>query len=148
VPLVPEVVGILHGVPRFNAGMLFPSGADNGRAFSAFSKGKERLAALAAVAPFVLHDLRRTAATRMAALGVAPHVVEKLLNHTTGILGGVAGVYNRFKYRDEVRAALELWAGHMRELVGADDRTVAALAPNHDAAEKGLPLQGEPVHCS
>jgi hypothetical protein len=42
-------------------------------------------------------------------LGVAPHVVQRLLNHVTGTLGGVAGVYNRFKYRDEVRAALQMW---------------------------------------
>jgi len=65
-----------------------------------------------------LHDLRRTVATRMASLGIAPHVIERLLNHVTGTLGGVAGVYNRFKYREEVRAALVLWAGHLRQLVG------------------------------
>lgn len=120
VPLVPEAIEILKRVPRIDNDMLFPSRAGNGRAFSGFSKSKERLAALACVEPFTLHDLRRTAATRMAGLGVAPHVVERLLNHVAGILGGIAGVYNRFKYRDEVREALGLWTGYVRNLVGAE----------------------------
>lgn len=45
-----------------------------------------------------MHDLRRIAATGMAGLGILPHVVEKLLNHTGGSIRGVAAVYNRFKY--------------------------------------------------
>lgn len=53
------------------------------------------------------HDLRRTFATRVAGLGVAPHVVEKLLNHT---LGGVLAVYNRHDYAEERIAATKLWA--------------------------------------
>jgi integrase len=116
VPLVPEVLAILRRVPRIDNDLLFPSRVGEGRAFSGFSKGKERLATLSDVAEFTLHDLRRTAATRLASLGVAPHVVERLLNHVTGTLGGVAGVYNRFKYRDEVRAALEMWTAHIGQL--------------------------------
>ena len=45
----------------------------------------------------------------MARLGIPPHVVEKILNHVTGTLGGVAGVYNRFGYDEEKRRALEAW---------------------------------------
>jgi integrase len=118
VPLVPEVLHILKRVPRIDSDMLFPSRAGEGRSFSGFSKAKERLAALSAVDEFTLHDLRRTVATRLASLGAAPHVIERLLNHVTGILGGVAGVYNRFKYHDEVRAALVQWTSHMRQLAG------------------------------
>ena len=66
-----------------------------------------------------MHDLRRTLSTGLAAQGVAPHVTERLLNHVTGILGGVAGVYNRFKYLEEVRAALALWANHVEQISGA-----------------------------
>ena len=120
VPLVPEALQILTCVPRVHNELLFPARGGEGRAFSGFSKSKERLASLSTVAEFTLHDLRRTVATRMASLGVAPHVVERLLNHVTGTLGGVAGVYNRFKYREEVKAALVLWTGHMRQLVGPD----------------------------
>ena len=68
------------------------------------------------MANFTLHDLRRTAATGMAKLGVAPHVVERILNHVSGTFGGVAGVYNRFAYVPEMRAALELWARHLDSL--------------------------------
>ena len=54
-----------------------------------------------------LHDLRRTAATGMARLNIAPHVVDKVLNHSGGTIRGVAAVYNRFAYLDERRAALD-----------------------------------------
>ncbi|RCL04002.1 MAG: hypothetical protein JSC189_000039 [Candidatus Tokpelaia sp. JSC189] len=42
-----------------------------------------------------LHDIRRTVATGMASLGIAPHVVEAVLNHVSGAMAGVAGVYNQ-----------------------------------------------------
>lgn len=46
----------------------------------------------------------------MARLKVPPHVVEKILNHTSGTFSGVAGVYNRYGYDDEKREALNKWA--------------------------------------
>ena len=72
---------------------------------------------MSGVTDWTLHDLRRTAATGLASLGVAPHVVEKLLNHATGVLGGVAGIYNRFQYMPEMRGALLKWEGHIETLV-------------------------------
>ena len=57
---------------------------------------------------WTLHDLRRTAATRMADLGVQPHVIEAMLNHVSGHKAGVAGIYNRSTYAAEKRAALDL----------------------------------------
>jgi hypothetical protein len=48
--------------------------------------------------PWRLHDLRRTATTGMARLGVAPHVADRVLNHQSGTISGVAAVYNRFAY--------------------------------------------------
>ena len=65
-----------------------------------------------------MHDLRRTLATGMASLAVAPHVVERILNHTSGTFGGVASVYNRFGYLPEMRAALERWAIHVGSITG------------------------------
>ena len=116
--------------PALTMTFCFRRGGGEGRAFSGFSKSKERLTSLSTVAEFTLHDLRRTVATRMASLGVAPHVVERLLNHVTGTLGGVAGVYNRFKYREEVRAALVLWTAHMRQLVGPGFCAGGTALPN------------------
>ena len=65
-----------------------------------------------------LHDLRRTAATMMAELGVPPHIVEAILNHVSGHRAGVAGIYNRAKYEAEMRQALERWAEHVQTILG------------------------------
>jgi hypothetical protein len=70
--------------------------------------------------PWRLHDLRRTAATMMAEMGVAPWIVEAILNHVSGHKAGVAGIYNRAKYIDEMRQALELWANKVDEITGAN----------------------------
>ncbi|PQZ79474.1 MULTISPECIES: site-specific integrase [unclassified Brevundimonas] len=64
-----------------------------------------------------LHDLRRTAATGMAALGVAPHVVERVLNHVSGSQGGLVGVYQRHEYRTERKAALAAWGSKVEAIV-------------------------------
>ena len=53
----------------------------------------------------------------MAEIGVAPHVVEAVLNHISGTRAGVAGVYNRATYAAEKRTALALWADHVGRLV-------------------------------
>jgi integrase len=66
-----------------------------------------------------LHDIQRTAATRLADLGVLPHVIEAVLNHVSGHKAGVAGIYNRASYTTEKRAALDLWARHVTRLVEA-----------------------------
>jgi len=56
--------------------------------------------------PWTLHDLRRTFATTLNNMGIAPHVVEQLLGHT---LGGVMAVYNRSQYLPEKLDALNKW---------------------------------------
>ena len=69
--------------------------------------------------PWVLHDLRRSAVTRMCELGIAPHVVEAVVNHVCGHKAGVAGVYNKAIYAAEKRAALQRWADHLLEAASA-----------------------------
>jgi integrase len=78
---------------------------------------------------WTLHDLRRTAATRMAEdLKIAPHVVDKILNHSSGVVRGVAAVYIRGEYLDERRAALEAWGRLVNAIVhGEPARNVVAL---------------------
>jgi integrase len=70
----------------------------------------------APITPWRIHDLRRTAASGMAGLGVAPHVIEKVLNHSSGIISGVAAVYNRHHYTKEIGEALRLWADHVQKV--------------------------------
>lgn len=77
-------------------------------------------ASVAAPAHWTLHDIRRSVVTHMNELGVAPHVVEALVNHVSGIAkAGVAGVYNRATYAPEKAAALARWAGRLEEEVAA-----------------------------
>jgi integrase len=96
---------------------------NSGRGFSGWSKCKERLdariaeATQAKPADWRLHDLRRTAATRMAELGVLPHVIEACLNHISGHKAGIAGVYNRAVYAAETRTAFDLWGAHVEALL-------------------------------
>jgi integrase len=79
------------------------------------------------VPSWTLHDLRRTAATGMARLNFPPHVVDKVLNHVSGTIRGVAAVYNRFEYLDERRAALEAWGRYVSNLVAPALANVVAL---------------------
>ena len=62
---------------------------------------------------FTVHDLRRTARTHLADLGVLPDVAERALNHA---LGGVRGVYDQHDYFDQRKEALDLWARRLVEL--------------------------------
>jgi len=63
--------------------------------------------------PFTVHDLRRTLRTHLAALGITPHIAERVLNHKQR---GMAGIYDRHDYFEDRRAALDLWAGVLSEL--------------------------------
>ena len=73
------------------------------------------------------HDLRRTVATRMADLGVLPHVIEAVLNHRSGHKRGVAGIYNRSPYEREVCSALMLWAEHIAAITEGRSSKVVPL---------------------
>jgi integrase len=84
---------------------------------SGWSKIKARLDDAMGIPPWRLHDLRRTAATGMAEIGIAPHIVEAALNHVSGAKAGVAGTYNRAAYAPEKRVALERWASHVQGLI-------------------------------
>lgn len=78
--------------------------------------------------PFTPHDLRRTMATRLADLGVAPHVVEKMLNHQ---MEGAMAVYNRGEYLSERRAAWRLWGAKLAQLRRKHHAKAAHPAPAH-----------------
>jgi integrase len=80
------------------------------------------------VAPWTLHDLRRSMATGMAELGVQPHIIEAVINHQSGHKAGVAGTYNRANYHAERRQALDKWAAHLMQLVGAKPKAAGAKA--------------------
>ena len=116
VPLTGLVTSILTSLPRLHERLVFPSRGNDGTV-SGFSKWKSELDEISEVEGWRLHDIRRTTATGMARLGVPPHVVERILNHTSGTFGGVAGIYNRFGYLPEMREALDRWSHFVVSLV-------------------------------
>jgi integrase len=110
---------ILEDCPSFE-GALFPARGNHEATFSGWSKCKFAFdAKLEKVAPWTLHDLRRSYSTGHAALGTPPHVTERLLNHVSGTISGVAAVYNRFQYMDEMRHAAAAWEKRVKKLVRA-----------------------------
>lgn len=126
VPLADAALQILEGLPSIgdDIGLVLTT---NGKTrISGFSRAKANIdAAIADIlgdAPplerWTYHDLRRTAASGMAGLGIAPHVVEAILNHKSGTIKGVAAVYNRYSYADEKKAALVAWARKLETIVG------------------------------
>ena len=90
-----------------------------------WTRFKPRLDATLGLPHWTVHDLRRTVVTGMAEIGIAPHIIEAIVNHVSGHKGGVAGVYNRAKYSQEKRAALQRWADHVERIVtGTQSATV------------------------
>jgi integrase len=79
------------------------------------------------IVPWILHDLRRTAATGMARLNIAPHVVDRVLNHVGGSIRGVAAIYNRHAYLEERRSALAAWGQWIDSLVADRPANVVSL---------------------
>ena len=86
--------------------------------FSGWSKAKAELNEQVDIPPWILHDLRRTAATNMAEhCGVMWQVIEAALNHTSGSKAGVAGIYNKAVYVEESRKALNKYAEYVLSIV-------------------------------
>jgi integrase len=105
-PLSTQALAILARQHRRNSTDFVFS--DKG--YQDWDRAKQRLDRRLGIAEWHLHDLRRSAATQMAELGVLPHVIETTLNHVSGHKAGVAGIYNRSKMTDAVREGLQRYA--------------------------------------
>lgn len=116
IPLGALAKNLLDGMPKLN-GFVFPARGFDDRAYCGWSKGKAALDKQCQLPQWGLHDIRRTVATNLAALQTPPHVVEKLLNHASGTISGVAAIYNRFQYLEEMRVALARWEARLGQLV-------------------------------
>jgi integrase len=117
---------ILASVPRVGDLIFSTNGV---RPISGWSRASSRIAARMAsiarkeVAEFRLHDLRRTAATGMAELGIPTDTIEAVLNHVSGVRASVAGTYNRATLGPQKAAALEAWSQHVASIVSGGDKT-------------------------
>jgi integrase len=117
VPLAAQALAIIEGMPKIAGGdyVFTTSGwAPLGR----FDRIKHELDAhMKPQTPWVLHDVRRSAASGMAKLGIRLPVIEKCLNHTGGSFRGIVGVYQRHDFAAEKADALQRWADHIDAIV-------------------------------
>ncbi|ATN32987.1 hypothetical protein ACO34A_04125 [Rhizobium sp. ACO-34A] len=131
VPLSRQALDILRSIPRFlGSDYVFTS---TGRTpISGFGRFKDRLDTFVGMdaEDWRFHDVRRTAATNMAILKVQPHIIEAVLNHKSGIVSGVASIYNRHAYFDEKREALQIWADHVMELTSSSSHQFGVRSEN------------------
>ena len=124
VHLAPAAQAVVATLPRSNSHAVVFA-IPGGKKLSAYSAIKRALdrrlgeneaaAAEASRQPAVMpgwtfHDFRRTGVTVLAGLGFPPHVCDRLLNHVTGAIQGVAAVYQRAEFLAERKAALDAWA--------------------------------------
>jgi integrase len=116
VHLSDQSMAVLKRADRRGALVFSPLG---GKPFRNFSRAKRFLDQRSGVTGWRLHDLRRTCVSGMARLGVAPHVADKILNHQSGTISGVAAVYQRHEFLAERRAALDLWGAHVGQILKA-----------------------------
>ncbi len=124
-------IELLQSTPQREGREFFFGG--RGGAFSAWSYSTLALGKRIAetegksLAPWRIHDIRRSVATGMAEIGIQPHIIEAVLNHRGGHKAGVAGIYNRATYEREIKSALALWADHLRSVVQGGERKIVPL---------------------
>jgi integrase len=114
VPLTDAVIELLESLPRFQRGDHVFSATLGVKPINGFSKYKQRLDTRVKIAPWVLHDLRRTMRTRLSGLPVPDLVRELVIGHTQK---GLHRVYDQHAYLDEKGRALELWSARLREII-------------------------------
>lgn len=125
VPLAPLARETISAVPRLD-GCPFVFSLNGRTPVSVGSKIKARLdTAMGNPSPWRIHDLRRTAVTGMAELGIRPDVIELCVNHVSGQRGGIAGVYNKSELLPARVEALARWAQHVQGVVQVRANVVA-----------------------
>ncbi|WP_424970648.1 tyrosine-type recombinase/integrase [Dinoroseobacter sp. S76] len=116
-PLSPMAQAVMDALPD-TGDLLFPAATDFEKPFTTYAWHKARFdEGLEGVGSYTLHDLRRTFATTHAKIGTPIHVTEKLLNHVSGTISGVAAVYNRHSYFEEMQAAMIEYDNYIDSLV-------------------------------
>ena len=133
IPLSRQALTIINALPRI-AESEFVFTTTGQTCVSGFSKAKALLDADVAklnrgrgLPEWRIHDLRRTVATGLQRLGVGLQVVETILGHVSGSRAGVIGIYQRHKFDDEKREALEAWARHVEALGRGQPAKVVAF---------------------
>jgi integrase len=130
VPISNEALTVLGALPRFDRGDHLYSSTFGAKPINGFSAAKARLDSLmaerlpSALAPFVVHDLRRTMRTHLSALAIPDLVRELVIAHGKPALHKV---YDQFGYLDEKRSAMDLWAARLRSIIEPPPENVVAI---------------------
>jgi integrase len=118
VPLSRQAMAIIESMPEIVGVVDHMFSGMRGRMVADFSRIKDHLDARARFKdPWTFHDLRRSAASGMAKIGVKLPVIERVLNHKGESFAGIVGVYQRHDFAAEKRQALQRWADHIDEVV-------------------------------
>lgn len=140
VPLVADVRSILTGLDKVDGKPGFIFTVTGTTPVSGFYKARAHLAGameqiaaeergeVVEIPRWTFHDLRRTAATGMARLGIPVRVTEAVLNHVSGTGGGIVAVYQRHDYAREKRQALEAWSRFVADLVSGSAGNILRIA--------------------
>jgi integrase len=114
VPLSPQALAIIAQQPRTRDHVFGPH--------TDFPRSKQRIdAVMKPAAPWTIHDIRRSVASHLAALGVALPTIEKILNHASGSFAGIVGIYQRHDFASEKRDALVRWGHHLERVVKGEE---------------------------
>ncbi len=122
---VPISPALSHAV---RSALLFPS-AKTGTMVTGWAKLKADLDKRCRVQNWTLHDLRRTFATRLAELGIQPHVIERCLNHITGTMTPLARTYNRATYFNDMKQAFAAYDAYITKLCCDEASEAKATLP-------------------
>ena len=131
ISLAPMAAEVINALPRTGDHVFTTNGTTS---ISGWGKAKRALDAAAGeingrpLAPWRLHDLRRSVATGMQRLGVGLQVVEAVLGHISGSRAGVVGIYQRHHFEAEQRAAIEAWAREIERITGRGDHRITPPA--------------------
>ena len=122
IPLSPFAVDVIRQAWALSEGSdyLFPSPKGDAAIGShAATKAMMRARPVLGLENFRVHDLRRTAATGMALIGISPHTISLVLNHVSARSGTITtAVYIKYSYDAEKRIALDAWGVRLKEIVG------------------------------
>lgn len=115
--LADQALKIFQNLPRTDGqNLLFTTNGET--PVSGFSKIKKRLDVVSSVTDWRFHDLRRSFATHSTEkVGISPVITDKILNHATGQVRGVAAVYQRGEFLRERQTALQEWANFLENTV-------------------------------
>ena len=128
VPLTDYVRELISGLPKIDSKKQLVFTTTGRTPVSGYSRAKTRIDDVMATAakeqgltvrPWIVHDIRRTVATKMQSLGVNLRVTEEMLNHKTGSLTPISRRYQLYEYETEKREALEMWESHLMKLIAA-----------------------------